>query len=571
MTLLITTAIPAVESIKNNNTHITLQCINRADARDEWNELQKLLASDGVMGSSFGLSVLIDGNYAIIGAMGDDSAYIFTRLGPIWIEQDKLLGSDDSVFGHSVSIDGDNVIIGAIFGDVAHGDWSGSAYIFTRSVITWTEQDKLLASDVTGHDFFGWSVSIDGDYAIIGAPGDDDNGEHSGSAYIFTRSGNTWTEQDKLLASDGEDGDSFGISVSIDGDYAIIGAHDDDNGEDSGSAYIFTRSGNTWTEQDKLLASDGIADDYFGCSVSIDGDTVIVGAIGDDDNGDYTGSAYIFKRSGNTWTEQDKLLASDGAKYDGFGRSVSIDGEYAIVGAPGDDDNGETSGSVYVFTRSGGNQPPTVEIIYPIEGQTVSSTITITGIADDPDRTVQRVEIKINEDGNWDTATGTNAWSYEWDTTTVLDGYNAIYARSYDGELYSQEAIVNANVDNEPNDPPMKPATPVGPVDLKVGEQGTYTTSTTDPDGDPIFYLFDWGDGTDTGWIEAGEASHIWSVKDIYEIKVKAKDSNDYESTWSNPLSITVPRNKIINNPIFTKFIEAFMDRFPLFARLLRL
>ena len=170
------------------------------------------------------------------------------------------------------------------------------------------EFQKALASDGAHDDRFGWSVSIAGDYAIIGAFDDDDNGPNSGSAYIFSRSGNNWTQQAKLKPSDGTNEDRFGESVSIAGDYAIIGArYDDDNDPNSGSAYIFSRSGNNWTQQTKLIPSDGASGDNFGYSVSIAGDYAIIGAFDDDDNGTNSGSAYIFSRSGNNWTQQAKL------------------------------------------------------------------------------------------------------------------------------------------------------------------------------------------------------------------------------------------------------------------------
>jgi len=216
----------------------------------------------------------------------------------------------------------------------------------------WPEVDKLLASDGADHDRFGYSVSVSGDYAIIGAYYDDDKGSYSGSAYIFKYDGTVWYEQAKLTASDGAADDLFGHCVSISGDYAIIGAYlDDDHGSESGSAYIFKRDGETWYEQDKLTASDGAAGDVFGYSVSISGDYAIVGAWRDDDKGDDSGSAYIFKRDGSVWSEQVKLTASDGAAEDRFGYCVSVSGDYdyAIVGAYVDDDNGDYSGSAYMF------------------------------------------------------------------------------------------------------------------------------------------------------------------------------------------------------------------------------
>ena len=268
----------------------------------------------------------------------------------------KLLASDGATndrFGYSVSIsgDGNTVIVGAQYDD-DKGINSGSAYIYTRSSGTWSQQAKLLASDGSTSDYFGVSVSMssDGNTAIVGAHGDD---SARGSAYIYTRSGSTWTYQTKLTASDGATNDYFGRSVSLssDGNTAIVGAYYDDSGR--GSAYIYTRSGSTWTDQTKLTASDGATSDYFGCSVSIssDGNTAIVGAYSDDDKGTDGGSAYIYTRSGSTWSQQAKLLASDGAASDYFGYSVSIssDGNTAIVGAYGDDDKGTDSGSAYIF------------------------------------------------------------------------------------------------------------------------------------------------------------------------------------------------------------------------------
>lgn len=166
-----------------------------------------------------------------------------------------------------------------------------------------------------------------------------------------------WLQQAKLIASDGAMSDRFGGPNSIDGEYAIIGAYnDDDNGADSGSAYIFKRSGTTWSQEAKLIASDGATEDRFAYTVEIDRNRAIIGSHQDDDNGLNSGSAYIFQRIGTTWSQEAKLTASDGAAYDAFGGGVSIDGIYAISGSPFDDDLGSESGSAYVFKRD--NQPP---------------------------------------------------------------------------------------------------------------------------------------------------------------------------------------------------------------------
>ena len=252
----------------------------------------------------------------------------------------KIIAGDGAAgdfFGLSVSIDGDYAIVGAHLDD-DNASASGSAYIFRRFGTSWLEEAKLTASDGAVNDLFGRSVSLSGDRAIVGARGDDDNGSSSGSAYIFRRVGTVWTQEAKLTASDGQAGDRFGFSVSVDGDRAIVGADgDDDNGSNSGSAYIFRRFGTSWLEEAKLTASDGAAFDRFGFSVSLSGDRAIVGARVDDDNGSASGSAYIFRRFGTSWLEEAKLTASDGAAFDQFGFSVSLSGDQAIVGAFRDD------------------------------------------------------------------------------------------------------------------------------------------------------------------------------------------------------------------------------------------
>jgi hypothetical protein len=281
---------------------------------------------------------------------------IYKRDGETWIEQAHLTcpdGAPDGYFGCSAAIDPNYAIVGA---HAYYSGGNGSAYIYKRDGENWTYQAKLTASDGAAGDWFGLRVSIKGDYTIVGAHRDDDNGTDSGSAYIFKRDGENWAQQAKLTASDGAAGDWFGLPVRIDGDYVIVGAHkDDDNGTDSGSVYIFTPNDidpNIWDQQAKLTASDGAAGDYFGSSASLSGDYAIVAARCDDDSATNSGSAYIFKRDGESWTELDKVAASDGAADDRFGISASISGEYAIVGAWWDDnENGADAGSAYIFRR----------------------------------------------------------------------------------------------------------------------------------------------------------------------------------------------------------------------------
>jgi N-acetylglucosamine kinase-like BadF-type ATPase len=235
---------------------------------------------------------------------------------------------------------------------------------FRNQVITTglKEQAKIQASDKEASDEFGWSVSIsgDGNTALIGVPREDTGGDRAGAAYIFTRSGTTWTQQQKIQASDKEQVDRFGYSVFIssDGNTAIVGAHGEDTGATSaGAAYIFTRSGTTWTQQAKIQASDKEANDQFGYSVSISGggNIAVVGAYLEDTGGDRAGAAYIFTRSGTTWTQQQKIQASNLEGGDEFGWSVSIssDGNTAIVGARFEDTGASGAGAAYIFIQSG--------------------------------------------------------------------------------------------------------------------------------------------------------------------------------------------------------------------------
>ena len=338
-----------------------------------------LVASNGANGDQFGYSVSInsDGAYAIVGAPRQEntatyqndygSIYIYSRSGSTWTQQYLAGGTEiQEYLGHSVSISGDGsyAIAGAYAEDYiagAGGVWnSGRVNIWVRSGSSWSSQASIRAGDIAADNYFGASVAInnDGTYAIVGATGDDTNGTNMGSAYILTRSGSTWTQQQKIQHSDPSNSDNFGNSVAInsDGTYAIVGARTQ-TGFDYGAAYIFTRSGSTWTQQAKIVSSDIESLDNFGHSVSIssDGSYVIVGAPGEDTGGSNAGAAYIFTRSGSTWTQQAKIVSSDLQTNDRFGGSVSISGDtnHAIVGAANEDTGFTDAGSSYIFSRSG--------------------------------------------------------------------------------------------------------------------------------------------------------------------------------------------------------------------------
>lgn len=326
-------------------------------------EQGKGVAADAAMADWLGRSVAISGDTAVVGAPQHDAfgtnsgaAYVFVRTGSGWTQQAKLVPSDGASqdsFGIAVAISGDTIVVGA-YGDEDFGSLSGSAYVFRRTLTTWNQEAKLTASDGAAGDFFGFSVGVSGDTVVVGAYGEDDNGIAAGAAYLFERSGATWTQSAKIVASDGGNTDFFGTSVAISVDTVIVGApQDDDAGAQSGSAYIFTRSGGSWSEEAKLLASDGAADDRLGHAVSISGNTAVAGAYGHATNGAESGAVYVFERGGSVWGEQAKLTAPDSEPYDRFGKAVSISGNSIAVGVHSDDDLGGDAGAVYVFNRAG--------------------------------------------------------------------------------------------------------------------------------------------------------------------------------------------------------------------------
>ena len=326
---------------------------------------QMVTVSDVAADDRFGESVALLGDTALVGARGYDvglnpdqgSVYVFTRSGSTWSLQQQLTASDGAEgdwFGSSVALSGDTALIGAPLDDVSGNSDQGSAYVFTRSGTTWSQQAHLTAADGAAGDYFGASVALSGDTALVGADNDNVSGNaYQGSAYIFTRSGAAWSQQAHLTASDGAAEDFFSLSVALSGDTALVGAPDDNvsGNNQQGSAYVFVRSGSSWSQQAHLTGSDGAEEDWFGMSVALSGDTALVGASGKTVGAHYgQGSVYVFTRSGATWTQQGQLTASDGAAEDIFGYSVALSGDTALVGAPQHDVGGNADqGAVYFF------------------------------------------------------------------------------------------------------------------------------------------------------------------------------------------------------------------------------
>jgi FG-GAP repeat len=353
---------------------------------------QKLTAPDGVANNYFGFSVAIDGDTAAVGAPNDGNGgavYVFTRTGDAWDLSAKLTSSDGApgdALGSSVAIDGDTIVAGANSDRIGADDAQGSVYTFARTgPVARSETAKLTASDGGTFDQLGSSVAVDGDTIVAGAYAHNvgANG-NQGSAYTFARTGPAARiETAKLTASDGAPGDELGYSVAIDGDAIVAGAPSDDNGGngDQGSAYTFARTGPfARTQTAKLSASDGAATDFLGWSVAIDGDTIVAGAPGDSvgANADQ-GSAYTFASTGlAVRAETAKLTASDGAPSDNLAYTVAVDGDTIVAGALEEDDS---QGSAYTFARAGATRTETAKLTAAdgAAGDELGSSVAIDG------------------------------------------------------------------------------------------------------------------------------------------------------------------------------------------------
>ncbi len=360
-----------------------------------WQQTARLVASDRAFADDFGRAVAISGNTIVVGAQLENedanggntlsnagSAYVFEKSGSTWSQTQKLVASDrgvDEYFGIAVGISGTTIVVGAIWEaqDASGGNTlakAGAAYVFDKSGGTWSQTQKIVASDRGASDTFGYSVGISGTTIVVGAIFEDENAGggstlgDAGSVYVFDKSGSTWSQTQKLVASDRGAGDEFGYSVGISGTTIVVGAFWEDQDAsggntltNAGSAYVFDKSGSTWSQTQKLVASDRGALDQFGIFVSISGNTLVVGANYDaqDASGgstlNYAGSAYVFGKSGGTWSQTQKLVASDRGQEDYFGISVGISGTTIVAGAFFEDQDasgGNTlggAGSAYVF------------------------------------------------------------------------------------------------------------------------------------------------------------------------------------------------------------------------------
>lgn len=326
-----------------------------------WKPRQIIYAKDGLEGDYFGYAVSVFDTQIAIGAYKVDdlgtssgAAYIFEQKDNQWIETAKLLASDgkrSDYFGCSVDMFHDQLVAGAYKSDVIAKD-AGAAYVFEKDEGQWSEKCCLVPKQLKRYDYFGHAVAIHDGYIIVGAYGDDESGYASGSAYIFENTDGNWKEKEKLCPEPANKYDYCGYSVDISSQYAVIGAYKSDSvGPDSGAAYVYEKKEGKWIQTAVLKPWKSTAYDYFGASVSLDGEFIIVGAYGDDSKGKLAGAAYVFKFINGFWQQFSYLRASDGQTNHLFGTSVSIskNGE-ALIGAYGNDAKGYKSGAAYIYS-----------------------------------------------------------------------------------------------------------------------------------------------------------------------------------------------------------------------------
>lgn len=374
---------------------------------DVWGTPQKLLAPDGARNDDFAHSVAISGDWAIAGAPKRDLnekvdqgvVYVFKHTQAIWEYKLTLSVTDGlagDLFGDSVAISGDTIIVGAP--SVRGGTRPGSAYVFRRNVDNWEFQQKLSSASGTAADEFGGSVTIKDNTVLIGALG----ASSGGAAYFFERnSAEQWVPYavtPKLTASDGQVAGSFGCSVALSSDTALIGAVND--GAGIGAVSVFVRSGAGWAFQQKLLGNDSAGGDNFGSAVALNGNTALMGAYKANVGANvHQGAAYIFTRNGTAWTQQNKLTAPDGVANSNLGWAVALSGNTALAGVPMATVTNISQGAVCIFSLAANQTAPTftpaavlnlqqgssamapVTVGMVSDGQTAPGSLTVTQIA----------------------------------------------------------------------------------------------------------------------------------------------------------------------------------------------
>lgn len=325
---------------------------------------EKVTPISGASGDSFGYAVDVDGDWMVCGAFRDDSvstdggaAQVLHRDANGWTFAQELLPQSaipSGYAGYAVALAGDVIALGAP-GPVWSGNVLGIVHVFEFDGVQWNQTARLENPTGEIDDQFGRAVALSGDRLLVGAPHDDATGADAGRAWVYERGPSGWELAGSLTAPDAWPGDYFGFSVAIDGERALVSCpYDDDRGTNAGAAWMFEREAGGWAAVTKLVSADSHAFDAFGTSVALHRDRAIVGAPSRDAGGPNRGAAYVFERWGSTWVEEHRLTASDGADEDAFGISVDLWGLQAVVGASNADRTFANAGAAYRFLVTGG-------------------------------------------------------------------------------------------------------------------------------------------------------------------------------------------------------------------------
>jgi hypothetical protein len=337
-----------------------------ASADQPFSTQTKLVADSQTQVDFYGTAIDIDGNTAVVSGLGnrfrgypDGAVFVYVREGANWTLQQTLSAHDeepnlDDNYAWSVAISGDTLVVSALT-DCTAGFAAGAAYVYVRNGTTWSLQQKLTAGDPASFSSFGISVDVTGDTVVVGAHSDDDAGYGTGAAYVFHRNEGLWTEQQKLKASDAVADSSFGLSVSLSGQTIAVGAPglSSPGANFTGAVYVFVNNGSAWLEQQKIEADDITAGQELGYCVAVSGETLVATAPGESVGMHTYGAAYIFERNGTTWDQQRKFVDRDATRTDGFALRAAIDGDTIVIGDIKNNTAALWGGAGYVYVRNG--------------------------------------------------------------------------------------------------------------------------------------------------------------------------------------------------------------------------
>lgn len=525
-----------------------------------WVEAQKLAPSDLAAGDTFGVGTALRGDRLVAGTGAHDgvasnsgAAWIYQFDGTNWVFEQKITASDasaDDFFGNQVAFDGTHLAVSA-FGDDDKGSQSGSIYLFCHNGTQWVEVQKLTAGDGAAGDQFGLDLDIEGDLLIASAARDDDDGSRSGSAYVFRFNGSTWSEEQKLTASDAAAGDEFGVRSRTDGTRIVVGARfaNSASSADTGASYVFAHNGTSWVEQQKLNATDASTGDWFGFGAAIAGDTIVLGAsFGDSATAADSGAAYIFEFNGTSWVESEKITQTDPAAQDRFGEWVGFNQGSLAVAARHDDDNGTDSGSVYVFeleNEASDSVVLSLNSVWLRQNSTVLSGNVIVTDASPGPTLASGVELTVGVSADIAAGSELKADSIKVKQNAVVDG-DVFYNDLDNG------GTINSSL-NSPLDlpvtglPPFESA-PAGVLDVLVPQNG-FTTLTPGDYGEikvkkkgKLVFL---GGEYNVRSIDAGQACELL-FSDVSTVRIEERFDTDKDTVIGPDATASIDASDIV-------------------------